>query len=171
MPKKIDPLNRKQYGAVSTALCVQDIKAAATFYQKAFGFTKRNFSKGPDGKLMHAELVLRGTTLMLSPEMPGWGKSAKTMGGSPATLYIYVENPEKVFAKAVKLGAIVKMPVMEMFWGDRCGAVIDPEGYQWSIAVHVADPTPKEMMKKMKEQMASMHPPSDAAAVAVGELT
>ncbi|HYM10371.1 MAG TPA: VOC family protein [Bryobacterales bacterium] len=163
MPKKIDPLNRKKYNAVTTALCVTDIKAAVSFYQKAFGFQKRDLSKGPDGKLMHAELTLRGATLMLSPEMPGWGKSAKTMGGSPATLYLYVENADKVFAKVAKMGVTIKMPVMDMFWGDRCGTVIDPDGYQWSIATHIAEPTPKEMMKKMKEQMAHMKPPEGAA--------
>src|SRR5688500_2391587 len=113
MAKKIDPLNKKKYGALSVALTVTDMKAAMSFYQKAFGFKKRDFSKGPDGKPMHAELTLRGTTLMLSPEMPNWNKSAKTIGGSPATLYLYVENADKVFAKALSLGATQKMPVTD----------------------------------------------------------
>ena len=78
--------------------------------------------KGPDGKYMHAELTLRGTTLMLGPENPERGaRSAKTLGGSAVALYLTVENVDKVFAKAVKFGAIVVMPVMDMFWGDRCG--------------------------------------------------
>src|SRR5712691_1270166 len=100
--KKIDPLNRKQYGAVSAALTVSNIPAAVSFYQKAFGFTKRAIMNGPDGKPVHAELTLRGTTLMLGPENPALGKrSAKTVGSSPASLFLYVENVDKVVAKAV----------------------------------------------------------------------
>ncbi len=158
MPKKIDPLNKKMYGAVNVALTVTDFNAALSFYQKAFGFKKRAVMKGPDGKPMHAELILRGTTLMLGPEMPGWNKSAKTLGGSPSTLYLYVENADKVFAKALKLGATQRMPVTDMFWGDRCGNLIDPEGYSWSVATHIAEHTTREMMIKMKEQMAKMSP-------------
>ncbi len=102
---------------------------------------------------------------MLGPEMPGWCKSPKTLGGSPASLYLYVENADKAFAKALKLGATVRMPVADWFWGDRCGSVIDPEGYQWSVATHIADPTPREMAKRMKEQMAGMKPPDAAEPV------
>ena len=156
MARKIDPLNKKLYGAVTSILTVTDIKAAADFYQKAFGFTKRGIMNGPDGKPMHAELTLRGTTLMLGPEMPQMGsRSAKTVGASPASLYLLTENVDKTVAKAVKFGAVLKAPVQDMFWGDRCGGVVDPEGYNWMIATHVAEPTPKEMQQKMKEQMAS----------------
>jgi PhnB protein len=154
MPKKIDPLNKKQYGALTAMLTVGDITAAASFYQKAFGFSKRSIMKGPDGKPMHAELTLRGTTLMLGPESPDRGaRSAKTLGGSAVALYLTVENADKIVEKAVKLGAKVLMPVMDMFWGDRCGTVTDPDGNNWWIVTHVADPTAQEMKKKMKEQM------------------
>src|ERR1044071_6454211 len=106
MPKKIDPLNKKNYTAVTAALCVTDVKAAASFYQKAFGFQKRGMMNGPDGKPMPAELARRGTTLMLGPEMPQMGaRSAKNVGSSPTTLYLLVENVDKVVARAVKLGA------------------------------------------------------------------
>src|SRR5438876_2659950 len=106
MPKKIDPLNKKQYGAVTAMLTVADVKAAVSFYQKAFGFAKRGIMNGPDGKPMHAELTLRGTTLMLGPENPERGaRSAKTIGATPATLYLLSENVDKTVAKAVKLGA------------------------------------------------------------------
>jgi len=156
MPKKIDPLNKKQYGSVTAMLTVTDVKAAVAFYQKAFGFEKRGIMNGPDGKAVHGELTLRGTTLMLSPEMPQMGsRSPKTIGGSPASLYLLTENADKVVAKAVKLGATAKGPVMDMFWGDRSGTVVDPEGYTWMVATHIAEPTPQEMKKKMKEQMAS----------------
>ena len=161
MPKKIDPLNKKMYGAVSAMLTVTDIKAAAGFYQKAFGFQKRGIMNGPDGKPMHCELRLRDATVMLGPEYGPDKKSAKSMGGSPVTMYVLVDSVDKTFAKAVKLGATATMPPMDMFWGDRCASLIDPEGHSWWLGTHVAEPTPAEMKKKMKEQMAAM---SSAAA-------
>jgi len=154
MAKKVDPINRKLYSAVTAMLTVTDVKAAAAFYQKAFGFAKRGIMNGPDGKAMHAELTLRGTTLMLGPEMAQMrSRSAKNLGASPTSLYLLTENVDKAVAKAVKLGATPKGPVMDMFWGDRTGTVVDPEGYVWMVATHVAEPTPKEMQQKMKEQM------------------
>ncbi len=153
MPKKIDPLNKKQYGAVSTSIVVTDLKAALNFYQKAFGFTKRGVMNGPDGKPVHAELTLRGTTLMLSPENLERGfRSAKTIGASPVSLYVYTEDADKTTAKAVKLGAKALGPVADMFWGDRAGTVVDPEGYMWMLATHKAEPTPAEMKKAMAQQ-------------------
>jgi PhnB protein len=165
MAKKIDPLNKKNYGAVSAVLAVSDVKAAVAFYQKAFGFAKRGVMNGPDGKPIHAELTLRGTTLMLGPENPARGmRSAKTVGASPASLYLYVENVDKTVAKAVGLGATTQGPVMDMFWGDRCGMVVDPDGYGWMVGTHKAEPTTQEIKKKMAEQVAQ--PPADAATVA-----
>ena len=154
MAKKIDPLNKKQYGAVTAMLTVSDVAAAAAFYQKAFGFTRRGIMNGPDGKPMHAELTLRGATLMLGPENAALGKrSAKSLGASPASLFLYVEKVDKSVAKAVSLGANAKGPVMDMFWGDRCGTVVDPDGYTWMVGTHKAEPSAKEMKQKMQEQM------------------
>ena len=162
--KKIDPLNKKLYGSVSTMLTVSDVKAAVTFYQKAFGFEKRAIMDGPDGKAIHAELTLRGTTLLLGPEIPQMGsRSARTLGGSPTTLYLLTENADRTVDKAVKNGATSKGPVMDMFWGDRCGTIVDLDGYTWMVATHVAEPTPEEMKKKMMEQM-----PGQAAAASTG---
>lgn len=161
--KKIDPLNKKQYSAVSPTLTVADIPAAVSFYQKAFGFSKRGIMNGPDGKPIHAELTLRGTTLMLGPENEAMGKrSAKSVGGSPAGLYIYVENVDKVVEKATKLGAASQGPVMDMFWGDRCGTIVDPDGYTWMVGTHKAEPTAKEMKRGMIEMMGQK--PAGAAA-------
>src|SRR6185437_16419108 len=152
--KKIDPLNKKQYGAVSAMLTVADIPAAVNFYQKSFGLSKRGIMSGPDGKPMHAELTLRGTTLMLGPENEAMGRrSAKNVGASPASLYIYVENVDKVVDKATKLGATSQGPVMDMFWGDRSGTVVDPDGYTWMVGTHKAEPSAKEMKQKMAEMM------------------
>jgi PhnB protein len=167
MAKKIDPLNKKQYSAVSAMLTVSDIPAAVSFYQKALGFSKRAIMNGPDGKPMHAELTLRGATLMLGPENPAWDKrSAKTVGASPASLFVYVENVDKVVNKATKLGATSHGPVMDMFWGDRCGTIVDPDGYTWMIGTHKAEPSTKEMRKKMLEQMKQMSPPQADKATA-----
>jgi len=163
--KKIDPLNRKQYSAVAAALTVADIPAAASFYQKAFGFTKRGIMNGPDGKAMHAELNLRGTTLMLGPENVAMGRrSAKSLGASPSTLYVYVENADKTVAKAISLGATGQGPVMDMFWGDRCGTIVDLDGYTWMVATHKAEPSAKEMKAKMEEQMRQMSAHATTAA-------
>jgi PhnB protein len=165
MPKKIDPLNKKLYGSLTAMLTVSDVKAAVAFYQKAFGFAKRGIMNGPDGRAIHAELTLRGTTLMLGPEMPQMGaRSAKAIGASPASLYLLTDNADKVVAKALKLGATSKGPVMDMFWGDRCGTVVDPEGFSWMVATHIAQPTPQEVKKRMKEQMASQLAATAAAS-------
>ena len=102
---------------------------------------------------------------MLGPEMPHMGsRSAKTIGASPASLYLLTENADKAVAKAIKLGATSKGPVMNMFWGDRCGTIVDPEGYNWMVATHIAEPTPKEMQQKMKEQMGTNRQPPLRAA-------
>lgn len=154
MAKKIDPLNKKQYGAVSAMLTVSDVAAAVTFYQRAFGFSKRGIMNGPDSKPMHAELTLRGTTLMLGPENSALGKrTAKSVGASPASLFLYVENADKVVSKALSLGATGKGPVMDMFWGDRYGTIVDPDGYTWIVGTHKAELTSKEMKERMLEQM------------------
>jgi PhnB protein len=146
-------------------LTVSDITAAVAFYQKALGFSKRSIMNGPDGKPIHAELTLRGTTLMLGPENPALGKrSAKTVGASPAGLFLYVENVDKIVAKAVSLGATAQGQVMDMFWGDRCGTLVDPEGYTWMVGTHKAEPTSQQMKKKMAEQVGQQ--PAGAATAA-----
>ncbi|MCU1308743.1 MAG: Glyoxalase/bleomycin resistance protein/dioxygenase [Acidobacteriaceae bacterium] len=101
----------------------------------------------------------------LGPENPALDKrSAKTVGASPAGLFLYVENVDKVVAKAVSLAATAQSQVMDMFWGDRCGTVVDPEGYTWIVGTHKAEPTSQEMKKKMMEQMRQQ--PAGAATAA-----
>jgi len=164
---KIDPLNRKQYGAMTPMLAVRDVRRAAEFYKSAFGFTVRGLMDSPQGAI-HAELRLRDTTLMLSPENQQQNSlSASTIGNTPATLYILVDNVDKVFAQAVAAGAQVSMPVMDMFWGDRCGQVSDPDGNKWMIATHKAEPTEKEMAEAMRQMMSQQ--PHAAAATAESE--
>jgi len=159
---KIDPLNRKQYGALTPMLTVRDVRRAVDFYKNALGFTVRSVMDGPQGPV-HAELRLRDTTLMLSPESrEQHSLSAATIGNTPATLYILVDDVDSVFAGAVAAGAKVSMPVMDMFWGDRCGQVSDLDGNKWMIATHKAEPTDAEMAEAMRRM--SEQPQATAAA-------
>jgi PhnB protein len=163
--QKIDPLNRKNYGAVSPLLVVRDIRQAVEFYKNALGFAVRSVMDGPEGPV-HAELRLRETTLMLSPESRQQNSfSAATIGNTPATLYMLVDDVDGVFNRAVAAGAKVAMPVTDMFWGDRCGQISDPEGNKWMIATHKAEPTPAEMAEAMR-RMSQQHAAQPAAAMA-----
>jgi PhnB protein len=104
-----------------------------------------------DGKgLMHAVIQIGDSILMMGDERPGMAKSAETLGGSPISLYVYVQDADAAFKQAVAAGAAVVMPMMDMFWGDRAGNVKDPFGYQWMIATHKQDLT-KEQVKKGAE--------------------
>jgi uncharacterized glyoxalase superfamily protein PhnB len=141
-------------------LTVRDVRRAADFYSNAFGFKLRAIMDSPQGPV-HAELRLRDTTLMLSPESrPQHTFSANTIGNTPATLYILVEDVDNVFHHAVAAGAKVLMPVEDMFWGDRAATVADPDGNKWMIATHKAEPTEAEM----REAMARMSAPREESA-------
>ena len=150
---RIDPLNRKNYGALTPMLAVSDVRRAVDFYTKAFGFSVRGVTDSPNGPL-HAELRFRDTTLMLSPESRQQNNlSANAIGNTPATLYILVDDVDSTFNVAVAAGAKVLMPVMDMFWGDRCSTVADPDGNKWMIATHKAEPTEAEMAEAMRQTM------------------
>jgi uncharacterized glyoxalase superfamily protein PhnB len=143
-------------------LAVSDVRRAADFYKKAFGFAVRSVMD------IHAELKLRDTVLMLSPEAAQQGNlSANTIGNTPATLYILVDDVDATFRAAVAAGGTVLMPVMDMFWGDRCCTVGDLDGNKWMIATHKAEPTEAEMAEAMKQMMQSQ-PSSQAAAASAG---
>jgi PhnB protein len=161
---KIDPLNRLHYRSVTPLLAVSDMRRAITFYTTAFGFKVKQVMDSPQGPV-HAELTLRDTTLMLSPESREQGSlSAGSIGDTPVTLYILVDNVDDTFTSAVAAGGNVAMPVMDMFWGDRCGMVTDPEGNKWMIATHMSEPTEAEMAEAMRQ----MQNPQNAAAATAG---
>ncbi len=167
-PRKIDPLNSKEYRSVTPMLAVRDVRAAMAFYTKAFGFAVKQVMDSPNGPL-HAELTLRDATVMLSPESREQGNlSAKSIGNTPATLYVTVENVDVVFNRAVAAGGQVLMPVADMFWGDRCCVIADPDGNKWMIATHVAEPTEAEMVEAMRRQTPAPQPAETAAAAAAG---
>ena len=159
---KIDPLNRTHYRSVTPMLTVGNIRRAIDFYTKAFGFTARSVMDTPTG-ILHAELTLRDTTLMLGPESPQQNSlSASSIGNTPVTLYLLVEDVDLVFGRAVGAGAIVSMPVADMFWGDRCGILCDPDGNRWMIATHRSEPTEAQMAEAMRQMQE--HAPQAAAA-------
>jgi len=157
---KVDPLNRNQYSSMTPMLTVRDVRRAANFYTSVFGFKVRGIMDGPQGPL-HAELRLRDTTLMLSPESRQQQSfSANTLGNTPATLYILVEDVDDVFNRSVAAGAKVLMPVGDMFWGDRAATIADLDGNKWMIATHKAEPTEAEM----RQAMARMPAPGEETA-------
>ena len=144
-------------------LAVSNVRRAIHFYTSAFGFTVRQVMDSPQG-ILHAELVLRDTKLMLSPEERQHNSlSANSIGNTPVTLYVLVENADEIFASAVGAGEKVLMPVMDMFWGDRCGMVADPDGNKWMIATHKSEPTEAQMAEAMR-QMQQQGPQAAAAA-------
>lgn len=119
---------------------------AIEFYKKVFGAVDLGRLPGPDGKLMHAMVRIGDSNLMLVDANPSWGVAGPAKDGSPGvTIHLYVEDADKVYAQAVEHGATARMPVAEMFWGDRYGVLIDPFGHCWSIATHVRERTVEEM--------------------------
>jgi PhnB protein len=103
---------------------------------------------GPDGRIMHAEIRIGDSVVMLGDEMPETGaRSPKSYGGTPVRFYVYVENVDAAWKRAVDAGAKTVMPLQDMFWGDRTGCLEDPFGHVWNLAQHVADPTPEEIEK------------------------
>jgi PhnB protein len=146
------------YNTVSLYLIVKNAKEALDFYQKAFGAEVGHRMPGPDGKsTMHAEMRLGNSTVMLTDENPQWGtKSPQTLGGTPASLHLYVDNVDKLFERAVKAGCTVKAPLMDAFWGDRYAKLADPFGHEWGIATHKEDVSPEEMGRRAAEWFANM---------------
>jgi PhnB protein len=143
------------YHTLTPFLTVRDAERAIEFYKNAFGAESRGVMKGPDGKVMHAEIKIGDSVVMLSDEFPDFGSvSPQGLGGSPMGLHIYVDDVDSSFDRAVKAGAQVEMPVMDQFWGDRYGRLKDPFGHKWSIATHKKDLSMDEMKKGMDEAMA-----------------
>lgn len=127
-------------------LCFDDAAGAMAFYQRAFGAEETLRLPGPDGKIMHAELRIGDSPLMLSDAMPDYGAHGpKHYGGCPASFCLYVSDCDALVARAVEAGAKLERPVQDQFYGDRSGTVADPFGYKWTIATHTKDMTPDEI--------------------------
>jgi PhnB protein len=145
------------YHTLTPALTVRDAARAIEFYKQAFGAKERGVMKGPDGKIMHAELTIGDSIVMLTDELPEFGcLSPQSLGGSAMSLHIYLDGVDAAFDRAVKAGAEVEMPVMDQFWGDRYGKLKDPFGHKWSIATHTKDLALDEIKHGMDEAMEKM---------------
>jgi PhnB protein len=131
---------------INPYLAVKDAEAAVAFYTKAFGFETRFTMTSPDGKIQHAELGYKDCVLMLGPEDPQQGAlSPSTIGGTPTSLYVYTEDVDALCEQARAAGATIVQQPVDMFWGDRMCALVDPEGHKWAFATHVKDVEPAEM--------------------------
>lgn len=139
-------------------ITVKDATKAIDYYKKAFGAHVLVNMPGPGGKgVMHAEIKIGDSIIMLGEEMPGMAeKSPQSLGGVTCSLYLYVDDADSVHKKAVSSGGTAKGPLQDMFWGDRVGRVADPFGHEWSIATHKEDLSADEMKKRGEAFMAKM---------------
>ena len=138
------------FHTITAQLTLENAAQTIDWYKKALGAEEVNRSVGPDGKIMHAELKIGDSRFMVNDVMPS-SKGPKAYGGSPASLWLFVENSDALFNRAVGAGGKVQMPLADQFWGDRGGAIADPEGYTWWIATHKEDLTQAEIRQRAEE--------------------
>ena len=145
------------YRTITPYLAVDDAAEAIEYYKKAFGAKERARMDAPGGKIGHAELEIGDSLVMLSDAFPQASTSPpKELGGTSASIFMYVEDVDAVVKQAVDAGATVTMEIEDQFWGDRFGSVQDPFGHLWSIATHVEDVPPEEMAERAKAAMAAI---------------
>jgi len=138
------------YHTITPQLTLDDAAKTIDWYKKALGAEELGRSVGPDGKIMHAELKIGDSRIMVNDVMMGY-KGPKDFGGSPSSLWLFVENSDALFNRAVSAGAKVHVPIADQFWGDRGGAVADPAGYTWWISTRKEDLTPEETKQRATE--------------------
>ncbi len=139
------------FTSVTPYVVMDDAGAAIEFYKKALGATEKMRFPTPDGGVMYAEIQVGNSRIMMGNPSPDCGgKSAKSLGGSPVSFYLYVEDIEAAFSKAKDAGMLVKKGIEDMFWGDRMGTLTDPFNVEWTIAQHIRDVSPEEMQEAMK---------------------
>jgi PhnB protein len=146
------------FHTVTPQLTLDNAAQAIDWYKKALGATEINRAVGPDGKIMHAELQIGNSKIMVNDAIMG-GKGPRAIGGSPASFWLYVEDCDALFNRAIAAGAKTQEgpmgKVADQFWGDRTGTLIDPAGYTWTIATHKEDLTKQEMDQRTAEFMKS----------------
>jgi PhnB protein len=144
------------YHSVTPYLIINGAADAIAYYTKAFGATELFRMPAPGGKVGHAEIKIGDSPIMLADEFPEMGyKSPKTLGGSPVSIMIYVEDVDTVFSQAIAAGGTEQRPVKDQFYGDRSGTLEDPFGHVWHVATHKEDVSPEEMEKRMKAHTAA----------------
>jgi PhnB protein len=142
------------YHSVNTVLIVRDGdgRKAIEFYKRVFGATESMFMADTEGRLMHAEIKIGDSTVMIGEERPEWhNHSPRSLGGSPVVLHLYVENVDTVAEKAIDAGAEILFPVEDQFYGDRSGRIKDPFGHVWIISTHTEDVPVEEMERRAAE--------------------
>ncbi len=146
------------YGTVTPTLTIREASKAIEFYKKAFDAQELYRFLGPDGKsIIHAEIKIGNSIIMLNDEMPQINcNSPQSLGGTGSSIFLYVNNADATFNKAISAGAKPLMPLMDAFWGDRFGSIQDPFGHVWSIATHKKDMTPDEIKKAGQEAFRNM---------------
>jgi len=139
------------YHTVTPYLVIKNAAKAIEFYKEAFGATELMRLPAPDGNVMHAEIRIGDSPVMLCDECPTWNAlSPETIGGTSVSIMLYLEDVDTVVNRAVAAGATLVMPVADQFWGDRMGTVVDPFGHKWSIATHTEDVSPEEIATRVK---------------------
>lgn len=147
------------YPQLTPYLCVDRAADAIAFYTDVFGATERMRMPAPDGKIGHAELQIGDSVIMLSDEFPEMNvRAPRSIGGTPTTLSLYVEDVDRVVQRAVDRGATLLRPVENQFYGDRSGQIEDPFGHRWGIATHVEDVSPDEMQRRAQQAMRGEQP-------------
>lgn len=142
----------KGYHTVTPSLVVADAAKAIEFYEKALGAEERMRFPAPDGSIMHAEIRIGDSTIMLGDEMPEQGvRGPRSIGGTPVSFFIYGDNVDEAWKRAVEAGAREVMPLADQFWGDRTGCLEDPFGHRWWLAQHLKDLSPEELQKAAEE--------------------
>jgi PhnB protein len=145
------------YHTATPYLAVDDAAEALEYYKKAFGAKERSRMEAPDGKIGHAEIQIGDSLVMLSDPFPQAStRTPKELGGTTASVFLYVEDVDAFVQRAVDAGATVAMEVADQFWGDRFGTITDPFGHVWSVATHIEDVPPEEMAERAKAAMAAM---------------
>ena len=137
------------YHSVTPYLIIKGAADAIDFYKKAFGATELFRMPQPDGKVAHAEIKIGDSPIMLSDEHPEMGYvGPTTIGGSPVSLMIYVDDVDTIFKQAITAGGEQLKPLQDQFYGDRSGSLKDPFGHVWHVATHIEDVSPEEMDKR-----------------------
>jgi PhnB protein len=137
------------YHTATPYLILTGAARAIEFYQQAFGATELMRLAAPGGKVMHAEIQIGDSRIMLADECPEMdARGPQMIGGTPVSLMLYVKDVDAVTARAVAAGAKLLRPVQDQFYGDRCGTLTDPFGHQWTIATHKEDVSPEEISRR-----------------------
>jgi len=142
------------YHSATPYLIIRDAAKALDFYKRALNAVETHRFSGPDGKVGHAEMRIGDSMIMLADEHPDMGyTSPQSLGGSPVSILLYVDDCDALFNRAVQAGATVKDSLKDKFYGDRSGSVVDPFGHIWHIATHKEDVSPEEIDRRLKEML------------------